>query len=86
MMESWSDEQSPGRAEPLRKDAPMFELSPTASEVTYLRVQDDLARAERYHALTRTEGVAEKAGAQSVIRLPRVSLVRRLGHLLPRPA
>ena len=87
MMRLWSDEQSLDRVEPIRKDAPMFDLTPTSCNVNDLWIGETLANAERYHALTRTSAVPEKRSALSLtLKLRRISLVRRLRHTLPRPA
>jgi hypothetical protein len=52
-----------------------------------MRFQDEVAKAERYHALVRGEKVGGKASVMvPAIRLPRISLISRLIHLRLRPA
>ena len=56
-------------------------------QVHKMRLQENVARAETFHSLfhdvvpARTRPVAKPR-----IQLPRLSLVRRLTHALPRPA
>ena len=65
----------------------MFNLNPTSLEVHDMRIAEQLAKAERRHELTRGESVADKRLVQRPsIQLPRISLIRRLMHALPRPA
>jgi hypothetical protein len=65
----------------------MLDLTPTTLTVNDLFVRESLAMAERYHALTRDDAAANsKPVAQTVIRVPRISVVRRLVQVLPRPA
>ena len=87
MMRSWSDEQSLDRAELIRKDAPMLDLTPTSLTVNDLWISETLAKAERHHALTRTITAPEKRSeTRFTLQLPRISLFRRLLQSLPRPA
>ena len=87
MMRSWSDGQSLDRAELIRKDAPMLYLTPTSCKVHDLWISETQARAERYHALTRNDVAPEKLAAPRLtFQWPRISLVRRLLQLRPRPA
>jgi hypothetical protein len=65
----------------------MLDLNPTTCKVNDMFVRETLAKAERYHSLTRNDTVAtSKPVAQTVIRLPRISVIRRLVQILPRPA
>ena len=65
----------------------MLDLNPTTCKVNDLFVRESLAKAERYHSLTRSDAMVEtKPAAQTVIRFPRISVIRRLVHALPRPA
>jgi len=66
----------------------MFQgMNDTDYLVHSMRCQEKLAKSERFHALTRDEGTAEKkAGARMAIRWPRIPLVRQMVHVLPRPA
>jgi hypothetical protein len=65
----------------------MLDLNPTTCKVNDMFVRETLAKAERYHSLTRNDTVAtSKPVAQTVIRLPRISAIRRLVQALPRPA
>ena len=87
MMRSWSDEQSLDRVEPIRKDAPMLNLTPTSCKVNDLRISETLAKAERNHSLTCNSAAPEKRSSpRFTLELPRISLVRRLLQSLPRPA
>ena len=65
----------------------MRDVTPTSCKANDLWINETLASAERYHALTRTDAAPEKRSAiQFALKLPRISLVRRLRHMLPRPA
>jgi hypothetical protein len=65
----------------------MFDMSPVSTEVKYARFQEDLAKAERHHALNRDALPVEKhSAARITIQVPRISLFRRLSHLVLRPA
>jgi hypothetical protein len=85
MMVTWSTKRwSTGQ---MRKDHSMIGQTPTSLNVNDMRIRETLAKAERYHTLTRNDAVAyDKRAVQSVIRMPRVSLVRRIAQMLPRPA
>jgi len=65
----------------------MFETTPTAMTVRDMRFREDVAKAERYHALVRGDKVVGRAPvALPAIRLPRISLISRLFHTRLRPA
>ena len=65
----------------------MFETTPTAMTVRDMRFREDVAKAERYHALVRGDKIVGRAPvALPAIRLPRISLVSRLIHARLRPA
>jgi hypothetical protein len=79
--EELAGQKSPG------KDSEMFEMTPTAMTVRTMRFQDDVAQAERYHALVRGDKVVGKTRvAFPAIRLPRISPISRLFHKRLRPA
>jgi hypothetical protein len=65
----------------------MLDLTPTSCKVNDLWISETLAKAERHHALTRSSAAPERKTAfRFALKLPRISLVRRLRHTLPRPA
>jgi hypothetical protein len=65
----------------------MIGQTPTSLKVNDMWIRENLAKAERYHALTRNEADAEKQPiTYSTVRMPRISLFRRLATALPRPA
>jgi hypothetical protein len=71
----------------IRKDPWMIALTPTNLKVNDFFIRESLAKAERHHTLTRSDTVAEtKPVVRLAIRLPRVTVIRRLGQFLPRPA
>ena len=77
----------PGQREATGKDTSMFELSPTDCAVRVMRFQDEVAKAERYHALVRGDKIVGRAPvALPAIRLPHISLISRLFHVRLRPA
>jgi len=85
MMGTWSDKRCP--TSQTRKDPSMIDLTPTTLKVNDLRISQDLAKGERYHALTRDDVVTGKLPVErSAIRMPRISVLRRLVNALPRPA
>jgi hypothetical protein len=70
-----------------RKDPTMIDLTPTTLKVNDLRISQDLAKAERYHALTRNDVATRKEAVERpALQRPRISLIRRLAQALPRPA
>jgi hypothetical protein len=66
----------------------MFQgMNDTDYLVHSMRFQERLAKSERFHALTRDDGTAEKKpGAWLEIRMPRISVIRRVVQILPGPA
>jgi hypothetical protein len=65
----------------------MLDLTPTSCTVNDMRIGEQLAKAARYHELTRGHTVDEKKPLQRpAIQAPRISLISRLIHVLPRPA
>lgn len=87
MMRLWSDEASLDRVKVIRKDAPMLDLTPTSCNVNDLWIRETLAKAERYHALTCTGATSDKrTSPRYTFQWPRITLVRRLLQLRPRPA
>jgi hypothetical protein len=85
MMGSWSNKRcSTSQA---RKVPSMIDLTPTTLKVNDSRISQDLAKAERYHALTRNDRVTGKqSGERPAVRWPHISIVCRLVNALPRPA
>jgi hypothetical protein len=65
----------------------MIDLTPTNLNVNDLWIRENLAKAERYHALTRGEEAVQKQSVERpAIQMPRISVIRRLVQALPRPA
>jgi hypothetical protein len=65
----------------------MFEMTPTAMTVRTMRFRDEVAQAERFHALVRGDKVVGKTPvAFPAMRLLRISLISRLVHIRLRPA
>jgi hypothetical protein len=65
----------------------MLGLTPTSCKVNDLFIRESVAKAERYHALTRDAAPVEKQPSANVaIQLPRISVFRRLTHFVLRPA
>ena len=76
-----------GQAEITGKDTPMLDLTPTNLKVNDMWINEQLAKAERRHELTRGDAVAAKKPAQRpAVQEPRVSLISRLIHPRLRPA
>lgn len=87
MIKTWSEETKSDRTTHARKDPPMFDLTPTSCKVNDLFIRESLAKAEQYHALTRDVAPATKQSATKAgIQMPRISVFRRLTHLVLRPA
>jgi hypothetical protein len=81
MMRLWSDGQSLDRVEPIRKDAPMLDLTRTSCKVNDLWISETLAKAERHHALTRSSAAPGKPAAiRFSLRIRRIFPVNRLAH------
>jgi hypothetical protein len=71
----------------MRKDPEMLDLTPTTLKVNDMRIGQTLAKAEQYHSLTRGDVVTGKQPVERpAIQMPRISVLRRLVHALPRPA
>ena len=76
-----------GPAETRGKDTPMLNQTPTICSVNDMLINEQLAKAERHHELTRSDSVAAKKPVQRpTVPAPRVSLISRLIHPRLRPA
>ena len=76
-----------GQTEITGKDTPMLDQTPTNLKVNDMRIGEQLAKAEKYHALTRSDSVADKKPVQHpAVQAPRISLISRLIHTRLRPA
>ena len=65
----------------------MLNQTPTSCKVNDMWISEQLAKAERYHELTRGDSVAEKKPVQRpAVQAPRISLISRLFHARLRPA
>ena len=65
----------------------MLDLTPTTCKANDLWIRNQLTKAERYHELTRSDSVANRQPVeQRTVQAPRISLIGRLIHALPRPA
>jgi len=57
----------------------MHNLTPTACSVNNMWINEQLAKAERYHELTRGDAaVDQKPVDRPAVRMPRLSLISRL--------
>ena len=57
----------------------MHNLTPTACSVNNMWINEQLAKAERFHELTRGDGAMDqKPVGQPIFRMPRLSLISRL--------
>jgi hypothetical protein len=65
----------------------MLDQTLTSLNVNDMRISEQLAKAERYHDLTRADSVSVKKSVQRpAVQTPGISLISRLFRALPRPA
>ena len=65
----------------------MLDLTPTNLKVNDMWINEQLAKAERHHELTRSDSIAAKKPVQRpTVLAPRVSLISRLIPTRLRPA
>lgn len=65
----------------------MLDMTTTTCQNNDLRIRESLAKAERYHALTRPAAVSGRPAQSRIsLRLPKISLALRLPHRSARPA
>ncbi len=65
----------------------MLDMTTTTCTVNDLRTRENLAKAERYHALTRSDlGGGQPASRRIALRLPKFNVSLCLPHRSVRPA
>ena len=65
----------------------MLDLTPTNLKVNDMWINEQLAKADRHHELTRGDSVSTKKSVQRpAVQMPRISLISRLFHTRLRPA